>query len=198
MGLVTFNNNVLSALDVETTGITPGCHEIVQIAIVPLDDDLNPMERSPFYMKIKPEHPERAMKEAMVKNRLCLRDLEQCPTQIQVADTLEEWFQDLKLPLFKRLICLTHNGKFDVPFVKAWLGEEGYHRYFCYNGRDTMELALGMNDQAAFKCRPVPFAGVGLRPLCNRLGVLFDNHHDALADSLATAKVYRELLRLEI
>lgn len=197
MGLVTFNGNTLAALDIETTGVTPGYHEIVQIAIVPLDDDLDPQDRSPFYMLVKPEHPERAMREAMQVNQLKMADLMQAPTQVQVQDTLEEWFQALELPQDKRLIALTQNGEFDIPFIKVWLGEVAYHRYFCYNGRDSMQYALGMNDSAAFKCQPVPFAGVGLKPLCNRLGILLEGHHDALSDCLATAKVYKELLRFE-
>ena len=197
MALVTFNDNTLSVIDIETTGVTPGFHEIVQIAVVPLDADLEPQDRSPFYMLIKPEHPERVDEEAMRVNGLKMRDLLQCPTHDQVQDTLEEWFQDLKLAQDKRLIALTQNGEFDIPFVKLWLGEVAYHRYFTYNGRDSMQFALGLNDQAAFKCRPVPFAGVGLKPLCNRLGIQLDGHHDALSDCLATAKVYRELLRFE-
>jgi len=197
MALVTFNGNTLAALDIETTGVVPGYHEIVQIAIVPLGGDLEPLESSPFYMNIKPEHPDRVMPEAMQVNRLRLGDLMQCPTQVQVQDTLEEWFQALKFNQDKRMIALTQNGEFDIPFVKVWLGEVAYHRYFCFNGRDSMQFALGLNDQAAFKCRPLPFAGVGLKPLCNRLGIQLDDHHDALSDCLATAKVYKELLRFE-
>jgi DNA polymerase III epsilon subunit-like protein len=82
--------------------------------------------------------------------------------------------------------------------MKAWLGEKQYHDYFCFIGRDTMQYALGLNDSAAWKCQPLPFNGVGLKSLAEKLGVRLDNHHDALADCLATAKVYRELLRLEL
>jgi len=78
-----------------------------------------------------------------------------------------------------------------------WLGSEGFDRYFLRRGRDTMFLAQGMNDAAAFQARPVPFSNVGLKGLCNKLGVQLDQHHDALADCIATAKVYKELLRLQ-
>jgi len=198
MGLITFNNNTLAALDIETTGAWAGYHEIIQLAIVPLDEDLNQMDVSPFYMNIKPDHPERTQKDATRAHGISLASLAGCPGKDQVANTLEEWFVNLNLPMDKRLIFLTQNGFFDIPFMKVWLGQDLFDRYFCWLGRDTMQYALGLNDQAAFKCRPIPFSGVGLKSLANTLGVELDNHHDALADAIATGKVYKELLRYEV
>jgi DNA polymerase III epsilon subunit-like protein len=196
--MITFNYNVLAAYDVETTGETPGYHEIVQCAIVPLDRNLDPMDVSPFNMMMRPDHPERAVKDAMRCHGISMERLMIHPDKAQVADCLHEWFRSLKLPFDKRLISLTQNGLFDVPFMKAWLGERSYHDYFCFNGRDTMQYALSLNDTAAWKNQPIPFNGVGLKPLAKRLGVVLDNHHDALADALACARVYREMLRMEL
>lgn len=198
MSLVTFNHNILSVVDIETTGSVPGYHEIIQVAILPLDDDLEPMPISPFYMDIKAEHPERAVPDAMRSHGIKFSHLDNCPDKVQVASVLEEWFLGLELPLDKRLIWLTQNGQFDIPFMKDWLGEQAFDRYFCWQGRDTMQFALGLNDAAAFKCRPLPFNGVGLKPLAEKLGVVLDNHHDALADCIATARVYKELLRMDL
>jgi DNA polymerase III epsilon subunit-like protein len=195
--MIHFNYNVLAAVDVETTGEQPDYHEIIQAAVVPLDGNLDPLPSSPFYMNIKPEHPERANPDAMRSHGITIASLEICPTQDQVADCLTEWFRSLMLPFDRRLIALTQNGQFDVPFMKAWLGERRYHDYFCFNGRDTMQYALSLNDAAVWKNQPIPFNGVGLKSLAEKLGVKLENHHDALADCLATAKVYRELLRLE-
>lgn len=189
---------MLAAVDIETTGSVPSYHEIVQVAIVPLDDNLDPMDVSPFNMMIKPDHPERAQKEAMVVHGISLSQLEVHPDKDQVATCLWEWFRSLKMPFDKRFISLTQNGLFDIPFMKAWLGEEQYHQYFCFNGRDTMQLALGLNDQAAWKNQPIPFNGVGMKPLAKKFGIEVIGHHDALADCLTTAKLYREILRLQL
>ena len=154
MGLITFNNNTLAALDIETTGAWAGYHEIIQLAIVPLDEDLNQMDVSPFYMNIKPDHPERTQKDATRAHGISLDALSGCPGKDQVANTLEEWFVNLNLPMDKRLIFLTQNGFFDIPFMKVWLGQDLFDRYFCWLGRDTMQYALGLNDQAAFNVPP--------------------------------------------
>jgi DNA polymerase III epsilon subunit-like protein len=196
--MISLNSNVLAALDLETTGTIPHYHEITQVAILPLDVNLDPMDVSPFYMNIRAEHPERAMVAAMAASGQSLTQLEQCPDKYQVSEALEEWYQTLGLPMNRCLMPLTQNGVFDIPFMKAWLGEECYHRYFTFFGRDTLQLAGGLNDRAAWKGQSLPFSRLGLKSLANKLGVELLNHHDALADCLATAKVYREMLRMEL
>ena len=196
--MMNLNGNLLAALDLETTGLIDGYHDIVQVAIVPLDNNLDPLDSPPFYMNIKPDHPERADPEAMAVNGLDLAELAMEPDCWQVADYFDEWFERLNLPLHKKLIYLTQNAPFDIPFTKHWLGVQGFEKYFHRRGRDTMFMALGLNDQAVWKNRAVPFSRVGLKALCETLGIPLDNHHDALADCIATAKVYRELLRLEV
>jgi DNA polymerase III epsilon subunit-like protein len=49
-------SNLLASIDLETTGLQAGYHEPIQIAIVPLNSDIRPLEgvRS-FYTTIKPE-----------------------------------------------------------------------------------------------------------------------------------------------
>ena len=52
------NGKMMCAIDTETTGLDPRYNEIWQICILPLTDDLKPDKRHlPFYILIKPEHP---------------------------------------------------------------------------------------------------------------------------------------------
>ena len=56
--LVTCNGNLLASIDLETTGTQPGYHEIIQIAVVPLNSDIRPNNDLPvFYQNIKPKRP---------------------------------------------------------------------------------------------------------------------------------------------
>jgi DNA polymerase III epsilon subunit-like protein len=196
--MLTLNGNVIAAVDLETTGLLDAYHEIVQVCVLPLDGNLDPMDISPFVMYVKPEHPERASEMAMKVNGLDMDMLLNCPDQWQVADCFDEWFATLDLPADKKFIYLTQNAPFDIAFMKQWLGLLGFEKYFHRRGRDTMFMAAGLNDQAAWKNKPIPFHRVGLKDLCKTFGVTLDNHHDALADCIATAKVYRELLRFEL
>lgn len=198
-GLITLNNNLLAVVDTETLGLVSGYHDLVQVAILPLNSQLEPAENiNPFYMNIKPDFPERASPQALAKNGLDLKELAQCPDKYEIADHLDDWFKSLDLPLGKRLIYLCQNSPFDVAFLKSWLGPEAFDAYFARRGRDTMFFANAINDRAAIQGKPIPFPNVSLEGLANFFGISYENAHDALADCIITAKVYRGLLRFDI
>lgn len=192
--LVSLNENVLAAVDVETTGREPWTHEVIQVAIVPLDCHIKPVG-TPFYTNIFPNQPELMSPEAIAAHGLTLEMLEGSPDPHTTAVQLWDWFQDLKLPPKKRLIPLIHNSQFDIPFLQRWLGYDLFNDVFGYPTRDTAALASSIIDKAAYKGVNIPFSGrVNLGHLCNQLGVTLDDAHDALADAVATAEVYRTLL----
>ena len=198
--LVHLNGNLLAAIDIETTGSQPGYHEIIQVAVVPLNADLRPNpELRPFYHNIAPEYPERAEKEASVIHGLDLAELVlNSPSSGRVADLLLEWFEALDLPVDKRLAPLAHNWAFEVGFGKAWLGDEMFNHIFHFHPRDGMIFALSLKDRAAFAGEPDPFGYIGLGALCKKFGIVNENPHDALCDAVAEAEVYRALLLHEL
>jgi DNA polymerase III epsilon subunit-like protein len=195
-GLVHLNGNLLAAVDFETSGRRPGYHEIVQIAIVPLDSEIRPLAGiRPFYHNIKPKYPERAEKDAFRTNNISLEELLlYAPESERVADLLVEWFDRLELPFNKVIVPLVQNWAFESSFMKAWLGTDMVDRLFHSHARDPMLLAVMMNDIAAFRGEELPFNRVGLGSLCNKLNVTNENAHNALADCMATAEVYRRLV----
>lgn len=193
--MLSLNGNTLAVVDVETTGEEPGFHEIIQVAIVPLDQELEPKYR-PFYTMIRPEFLDRAQPEAMRAHGISEEDLVKAPSKETVMEALEEWYEGLEIPMNRRLMPLCQNASFDVPFMKAFLGPRHYETFFGHQVRDTMPFALGLNDSAAFAAESLPFGWVGLKPLCQHFGIDISQYHDSLADCLATAKVYRELLRM--
>jgi len=146
---------------------------------------------------MKPDFPERVEKKAMQVNGLSLETImSTSPTQEKAADYLREWFRSNFNTVGKRLMPLTQNGEFDISHIKKWLGLDLYQEIFSSKIRDLMYFATSLNDKAAWNCQPIPFPEVGLKPICNQLGIEFTEHHDALADCIATAKAYRELLRM--
>lgn len=199
-GFVHLNGNILAAVDVETTGRTPGYHEIIQIGIQPLDSELNPSkEAEHFDYYIKPEHIERAEKKANIIHNIDLEHLKlHAPDKWQVADWLDEWWSKLDLPHNKTLVPLAQNWQFEAGFLKAWLGVESFSQFFHPYARDTMVTASFMNDQAYLRGIPIPFKNTGLAYLCKRLNVVNDNPHNALADARAEAAIYKTMVQMEL
>jgi DNA polymerase III alpha subunit (gram-positive type) len=192
-GFVHLNGNLLVAVDVETTGLTPGWHEIIQIAIQPLNSQVRPLEGVlPFYQHMKPEHPERASKKAMSVNKLDLDWLMvHAPDRWKTAELLDEWWISLKLPFLKTLVPLAQNWQYEAGFLKAWLGLEQFSEFFHSFARDTMLTAIYMNDRAYINGESIPFPRLALAALCKHYNIVNTNPHDALADAIAEAELYR-------
>lgn len=197
------NGHQFCVMDLETGGRDPNWNEILQIAIVPLDADLNVRKDViPFYIEMKPENPERVEKEALNVNKLELHKIMMRGHDPEKAkDMLRDWVSKLGLPTTrygepKRIIPVGANLYFDIPFFKQWLGIEMYDEFFYFHPRDVMVNALFLNDRAAFHGEPVPFSKVGLQWLARKLGVVVKEGraHDALADCVQTAAVYRQMV----
>jgi len=194
------NGNLLAAVDVETTGRRANYHEIVQIAVVPLNSDIRPLEGvTPFYTTVKPLHLERVEAAARNVHGLDLAKLCQyAPHPDKVADMLVEWFEKLDLPFEKKLVPLAQNWAFESSFLQAWLGVPLKEKLFMGLARDSMSLALSINDRAVFRGEPAPFNKVNLAYLCEKFGVVNQNAHDAFADCIAEAEVYRAMMYFDV
>jgi DNA polymerase III epsilon subunit-like protein len=193
------NGDLLCAIDCETTGTKAGFHEIIQICVLPLDFNLQPLKRpgvSPFYTEMKPECLDRIDWEAIKVSRLELPDiLARALDKYRAADLFDKWVAKLELPYRKRIVPLGCNWPFDREFIKDWLGDECYSQYFDARHRDVQTAALYLNDKYDFHCEPYPFPKVNLSYLASQLRVKYERKHDALFDCLATAEVYRRMLR---
>lgn len=197
MSLINMKGNILCAVDVETTGVLAGYHEIVQIACVPLNQHFEPHPDMKFLnLYMAPNCPERMEKEAVRKHKIDMKTLSTCISQSRGVELFEEWYRKLELPFGKRLVPLAHNWGFERAFLIHWLGLDGFNDYWHIHPRDTMTMAASINDLYVWHGRKHPFNYLGLPYLCNRFEINLDNAHNALADCLATAKLYAAFMRL--
>lgn len=200
--MVHWNGNQVCVIDTETTGLDPNYHEIIQICILPLDSNFDVRKDiAPFLLELKPEHPERASREAMALNRMDFRKIAvRGIDPLKAIDLLESWIEKLKLPVLpsgnpRKIIPLGQNFAFDRAFMIKWLTSDQFNLWFHYHYRDTMLAATYLNDRAGMQGEKVPFSKVSLSWLTNKLDVPLERAHDALEDCLATAEVYKRLLQ---
>ena len=192
--LISTRHCPITGTDVETTGFIAGYHEICEVAFVVADSDLEPTDQH-FYMRVRPEFPERNDPKAMAIHGISMEELKKWPTANIVLDMFDHWFENLKLPLNKKLTPLAQNWSFENRFYAAWMGEERMGKYLSLP-RDTLRVAIWMNDRACFRCEPLPFPeNCKLEQICTRLGITYTGGHNALADSILTIKAYKELMR---
>jgi DNA polymerase III epsilon subunit-like protein len=197
-----WNRNQICGIDTETTGLDPNLHEIWQIAIVPVDADLEIRNMLPFSILMKPNNPELIDWEVPVMKRNKSRVLKAINEGFAKDIAIQlflEWLKRLELGVNKfgadkKIIPLGHNYAFDQNFIKAWLGPDLYGEIFDYHFRDTMVAALWLNDKAAVHAEQVPFSKVNLSWLAKTLNLDFRESHDALNDAVMTIKCYKRLV----
>jgi len=190
------NGNLLCAVDVETTGLIAGTHDIVQIAILPLDAHIKPLQTvMPFYINMKPKRLENVDKMASKIHRINMAKLIiEGFDAFKAADMLDEWFERLRLPVGKKIVPLAHNWVFDRSFIIEWLGPLSFEHLFDWRYRDSMVAASFVNDRCDHHNERYAYPKLSLSYCCTQLRVNNINPHDALSDCAATAEVYRRQL----
>lgn len=200
-----FNGDLCCAIDTETTGTDPFLHEIVQLAILPLDSNFKPRtDVMPLDLYIKPDHPERIDPKAMGVNRITAAEIANRGfDSFAAVDILRRWIDKLGLPFTrygnrKRIVPLGQNYAFDRAFLIRWLEPGQYDELFSPTYRDTMVTACYLNDRAGLSNEPVPFNRQNLTHLASTLKVDHPDAHNALADCRITAEIYRRMMNIHV
>lgn len=158
-------------LDVETTGMNPRYHEIIEVAIIGNDDEMEP-----FCTKLKPIHPERISDEAIAVNGYNEEEWDDAPKVMQMHGEITTRLHD-------RIVCGHHVG-FDIDFVKHSCGEDTFR---C-RSIDTVTLAYA-------HLIPLGLSSLNLGTIAAFLGIDPTRSHRALEDAMTCRAVYREILR---
>lgn len=201
LGLTNLNGELLCAIDSETTGLDAGFHDIIELAIVPLDAQFRQIKEVdgqplfPFDVMIKMKRPQNVTKEAMTINKIDLADLEINGLEpYRAAELFDRWFENLQLVAGKKLVPLAKNWAFDAGFIKDLLGPETFKARFSHRARELTAALYFFNDRAEFQGGKAPFTRIDLGSVCSVLGIEFTRAHRAVDDALATAECYRRLM----
>lgn len=181
-------SEIIAAIDIETTGLDPLYHDIIEIAILPLDGAFDPLgDIPPFVARIRARRPQNASVKAMEINGL---DLNEGDEYHEFLARLLAWLEEYRI---EKIDALGQNVDFDRAFIAAQIPELGRligHRYL----RDSQRLACAYNDIVRIKTGKPAFENLGLSDLRKVLGIEGSREHRALDDALDAAKVYKTLL----
>ena len=182
-------NTIFAAIDIETTGLDVEQHEILDIAIVPLNEDFTISVTMPeFTARVRAEHPETATVEALRVNGL---NPAVGKSKKEVAKDFRQWLSDCGI---EKIVPIAHNLEFDMRFIRRTFPEES--KVFSRHGRDSMLLALTVNDIFRRETGEDKFSSVSLRAVKDILNIPGESCHHALEDAKDAAHAYRKLTEL--
>lgn len=179
---------LLSFLDVESTGLIPGFHEIVNVGIVLADLEGNELARLLLY--IHPNHPERAAPEALAINGYEAEVWRQmgAVSPTVAVDSLIAFYKSSTGG--KRVLMVAYNAQFDAAFMDHLFRDAGkstreIHYYFVLDV-PSMAWILGYRDLVA-------------NDIAKRFGIPGTSsipiEHHGLGCADLNLRLYRELLK---
>ncbi len=166
-----FSDQTMVVVDVETTGLTPRSHEVIEIGAVKV---------------VRGEIAERFHR--MVRPSRTVSKTSYEITGIRPEELADALPEDAVWPEFfefcRGSVLAAHNARFDMGFLQA-----SYRRYVSHPWPYAVFDSLAL----ARLARP-ELKSHGLGPLVKAFGVPLSQHHRALADAEATAAVIGKLL----
>ncbi|GEM_PF-226434 len=185
--------------DVETTGLEPGYHEIIQLGAVLYNDKWEQLDT--YLSNVYPQFPDRFSIPASKIHELTLADLEDAPMIYEVIEDFEAWllaqvgsFRKQREELRNIVVC-GQNVTTDVNFMRYAYREAKVSWEYSHRVLDLFVLAnfyfriLRANKIGTPK-------SLGLGAIAEFFGLSrAEEAHNALEDSILTGKCIRIILR---
>ncbi len=169
----------LAFVDVETTGLDPQRHEIIELAVLRVEASTLRLEAAQ-HVRVRPARIADADPEAL---RLNGYSPDTWHDAVSVSDALR-----LAKPLFDGALIAGHNVGFDRAFLDAaWRSTAIAPPSMDHHVLDTATLAVPLLVAGA-----IP--SLSLAPICKCLGIDVADPHRALADATRSLEVARRLL----
>ncbi|MCB2211396.1 hypothetical protein KQI52_04735 [bacterium] len=180
-------NWLLAFVDVETTGLQPGYHELVDIGLI--YSDLKGRELGRLFERVMPEHPERTSPEAASVNGFSVErwDTLQTISAAELVQRITSFHNDI-VKDNQQVILIAFNSWFDASFLEATFSaqESSVRSLYFYYVLDvpSMAWAVGMR-------------GLSGANLAAELGIEDEPHEPLLHTGITGAdlnlRVYRAL-----
>lgn len=175
--------------DVETSGLSPSKHAILELACIPV---VNGVKKEPFVSYIKPHEGATLDPKALEINGLTIKQINEFPDGKEVLKKFIEWI-DSHNTVFN---LLAHNVDFDRKFLYTFFTRYGCHTEFItrFSNKDICTLEMSKRLFANKRAKP---SSNKLGDLCKFFSISLENAHSALPDIEATYEVYQNLKAME-
>lgn len=190
------NSNVLCAIDIRVGGTDPSCSDLLEVAFVPLNHSFKMhTQLNLFSLKMRPSWP--------VDNRVAhlnaetLEEYKKSSVDGQGGYALfEHWCQTtLELKTNKKIMPVCYDWSYMKPFLKAWMGEEGFEYHVSESIRDVQCMMNFVNDRHSFWGDDVPYPIIKRSQLFRRNGVGLVERNSLLAVCKGVIDIYGLTLR---
>lgn len=168
----TLREKPLAFLDTETTGLTPGRHEVIEVAVL-VGDRL-------YHWMVRPERLEDAEPKALEVNGYA-----RFPERWEGAKTMREVGPEIMAAL-KGAVVVGHNVGFDLDMLNAHMRKVGLNPHLPYHKVDTVTLAYT-------RLAPLGLEKLSLDTIRAFLGWSKEGAHTAAKDVMDTERLYRLL-----
>jgi len=176
----------LAFVDIETTGLLPGVHEITEIGIVIARESAAgkgavPKKEREIALKVRPVRIEDADPRALSVSHYDGEVWEREAVSLREA-------MDVFARETKKATMVAHNVSFDWSFLSLAFSETGVKNEMDYHRLDTLSFAY-----ALARTGRIHPAGFSLAKLCAYFGIENKKAHTALSDAKATYELYGRL-----
>lgn len=161
-----------TAIDIETTGLSPEKEKIIEIGAVRYEDGL---QKAVFSTLVRPQVAELPVRITELTG-ITEEMLKEAPDEDEAMKSLLRFLEG-------ETVLLGHNIPFDYSFLKVAAGRLG--EPFLYRGIDTLVLAR--------QCRP-DLPSKTLAAMCEAYSITNAHAHRAYGDACAAVELYFKLL----
>lgn len=175
-------------IDVETTGLSPSVHEVIELACALVERDETTGKCTileELDLKLKPEHIETAESVALKINGYDESAWMFAHTQVQAFTLLAE--------IARGATFVAHNVAFDWGFIESGFRRCGLEPTFDYHKLDTLSIAFAK----LYGRSDVDIKHLSLKALCEHFSVKNESAHSAMPDVRATVAIFEKLMLMK-
>ena len=182
-------------IDVETTGIDPLKHGIIQIAgIYSCADETKIIDKGNFFSTVAPFRTDTIDSEALKVTHTTREQVLSYESPKKVHKLLLASFDKVcnKFDKFDKMFFMGYNAQFDFAFLRRWfekVGDRYFGSWFWTPPIDVMSLAVVYLARERYE-----MPDFKLSTVASRMGIPHGKAHDALSDVKVTREIFARIL----